>query len=139
MKSQRHHFTACYSAVESYLEQRGVEMYEVVVEMRVRARVAQQVGVPERGQHAPPERRRHVGQPAARAPAHHHADARPAAARPARAPPRLLLALRPFWNTFNLDSRYIGRRSIAVPSVKLEPCLYKELFLLSARSNLIKP
>lgn len=80
-----------------YLEQRGVEVYEIVVEVGVRVRVAQQVGVAERGQHAAPQHGRHVGQPAARAPAHHHAHALPAPAGPAQRLARLVL--RPFWYT----------------------------------------
>lgn len=61
--------------MRTYLKQRTVEVYEIVVEVGVRVRVPEVVGVAERGQHAAPHDGRHVGQPAARAPAHHHAGA----------------------------------------------------------------
>lgn len=87
---------------EFYLEQGRVEVYEVVVEMSVRVRVLQMVGVSQRGQHASPQGRGDVGQPAPRAPAHHHTNAGAGAA-PAV---RVGFAFRPFYKmTLSFEER----------------------------------
>ena len=50
-------------------------MHKVVEQVVVRVRVLERVGVAQRGQHAAPQHARHVGQPAARRAAQHHAHA----------------------------------------------------------------